>query len=140
IGCMYLGWYIVEENTAVALTLALAVAIAARVKADLYFPNIPPATSEAEKHSVLSVHHAIVGRGVALRPNAAARANKMVGGFQLLTRSGTPDGPGKLVDIGGEPVMAYGPGYIKGATQETSVYPDATTLLPRAGDPTKADL
>ncbi|GIL89223.1 hypothetical protein Vretifemale_17072 [Volvox reticuliferus] len=64
----------------------------------------------------------------------------MVGGFQLLTRSGTPDGPGKLVDIGGEPVMAYGPGYIKGATQETSVYPDATTLLPRAGDPTKADL
>ncbi|GLI60239.1 hypothetical protein VaNZ11_002328, partial [Volvox africanus] len=129
------------QNTAVALTLALAVAIAARVKADLYFPNIPPAISEPEKHSVMSVHHAIVGRGVALKPNAAARANKMAGGFQLLTRTGTPDGPGQVVDIGGAPVMAYGTGYAKGATpQDGSVNPDSTTLLPRVGDPTKADL
>ncbi|GLC38775.1 hypothetical protein PLESTM_000774600 [Pleodorina starrii] len=114
--------------------------MASQVEAAVYFPNVPPAVSEAEKHSVMSVRHAIVGRGVALKPNPAARANKMAGGLQLLTRTGPSGGPGGVVDIQGQPLMAFGPGYTKGTTQDTSVNPDATTLLPRAGNPNKADL
>ncbi|KXZ55887.1 hypothetical protein GPECTOR_2g1438 [Gonium pectorale] len=77
---------------------------------------------------------------MALKPNAAARASKMQGGFQLLARTAVPGGPGDLVDAQGKPLMQFGPNMTKGTTVESSVNPDATTLLPRRGDPTKADL
>lgn len=92
----------------------VATLIATVTDAAVYFPNVPPAISEPEKHSVMSIHHAIVGRGIVLQPNAAARVSKAVGGFQVLARSATPDGPGKLVDALGQPLMAFGFNFVKG--------------------------
>ncbi|EFJ47998.1 alkaline phosphatase, secreted, phosphate-repressible [Volvox carteri f. nagariensis] len=129
-----------KAQTPIVVFVLANVLIATCVEAAIYFPNIPPAVTEEEKHSVMSIHHAIVGRGITLKPNVAARASRMVGGFQLLTRTAMLGGPGAVVDVNGQPVMSFALNYAKGSTPETSVNPDYTTLLPRQGDPTKADL
>lgn len=55
-----------------------------------------------------------------VQPNAAAVANKMVGGFQLLFRSGEPGMIGAIRDVNGDPVYSYGPNYTKSNKVRTS--------------------
>lgn len=120
-----------------ALVLASLVAAAS---ADIHFSSLPFAFTNLEKHAAVASHSAIVGAGQALKPNALGVANKMAGGFQLLTRSSYPGTPGGLINASGLPVMKYGPGNTMGVVPESSVNPDMITVFPRAGNPAKADL
>ncbi|KAG2443999.1 hypothetical protein HYH02_009199 [Chlamydomonas schloesseri] len=116
------------------------VALAGVAQAAIHFPNVPFPFSDKEKHSVLAINHAIVGKGHMLSTNAAGVANKMQGGFKLLTRSAMPGTPGDLLDVNGKPVMKFGPNNTRGSTPDSSVNPDAQSLIPRKGDPNRADL
>lgn len=96
-----------------ALVLASLLAVAS---ADLHFSSLPFAFTNAERHAAVASHSVIVGEGKVLKPNALGAANKVAGGFQLLTRSAYPGTPGALVNSSGLPVMKFAPGNKMGST------------------------
>ncbi|KAG2495904.1 hypothetical protein HYH03_006141 [Edaphochlamys debaryana] len=124
---------------AFVVVAALCLGVAS-IHAAIHFPGVPFPFANEEKHSILSVHHTVVGEAQILKTNAAGRASKVQGGFQVLARTGVPGGPGDVYDVEGKPVLAFGANYTKGTTYDTSVNPDFTSLLPRKGDPNKVDL
>ncbi|KAG2425150.1 hypothetical protein HXX76_013904 [Chlamydomonas incerta] len=128
------------RRAAACAALAAIVALAGVAQAAIHFPNVPFPFSDKEKHSVLAINHAIVGQGHLLSTNAAGVENKMQGGFQLLTRTAMPGTPGDVLDVNGKPVMKFGPNNTRGSTPDSSVNPDAQSLIPRKGDPNRADL
>ena len=72
----------------VACAALAIVALAGVAQAAIHFPNVPFPFSDKEKHSVLTIKHAIVGEGHLLSTNAGERnicrrANRRVNGARF---------------------------------------------------------